>query len=73
MGKIQYTRLRARLEQAGITSYTCKRDNLIGEQTWVNIRRDGRIDTGTIAKLCDALRCQPGDILEYVPDDTDTN
>lgn len=23
----------------------------------------------TIAKICDALQCQPGDILRYVPDD----
>ena len=23
----------------------------------------------TIAKICEALQCQPGDILQYVPDD----
>lgn len=23
----------------------------------------------TLNKICEALRCQPGDILEYVPDD----
>ena len=23
----------------------------------------------TLAKLCDALNCQPGDLLEYVPDE----
>ena len=25
----------------------------------------------TIAKICDALQCQPGDILEYVPEDAE--
>ena len=24
----------------------------------------------TLAKICSALECQPGDILEYVPDET---
>jgi len=25
----------------------------------------------TLSKICDALDCQPGDILEYQPDDDD--
>jgi len=25
----------------------------------------------TIAKICEALQCQPGDILEYVPEATE--
>ena len=29
------------------------------------------IDTVTIGKLCAMLDCQPGDILEYVPDTSD--
>ena len=27
----------------------------------------------TLAAICDALDCQPGDILEYQPDDTPTS
>ena len=27
-----------------------------------------RITTDSIAALCEALNCQPGDLLEYVPD-----
>lgn len=27
----------------------------------------------TISKICEALECQPGDILQYVPDETDGN
>ena len=33
------------------------------------IKEGGDIDTRTIAKLCKLLNCQPGDILEYVPDE----
>ncbi|MHC4088727.1 MAG: helix-turn-helix domain-containing protein [Planctomycetota bacterium] len=28
-----------------------------------------RIDLGTLAGLCDALRCQPGDLFTYVEND----
>ena len=28
-----------------------------------------RIDRSTLDKLCKALDCQPGDLLEYVPDE----
>ena len=28
-----------------------------------------RVDTVTINRLCAALECQPGDIMEYLPDD----
>ncbi len=27
-----------------------------------------RIDFATLGKLCAALDCQPGDLLEYIPD-----
>lgn len=27
-----------------------------------------RVDLGTLEGLCRALDCQPGDLLEYVPD-----
>lgn len=27
-----------------------------------------RIDLGTLNKLCAVLNCQPGDLLEYIPD-----
>lgn len=27
----------------------------------------------TLAAICDYLECQPGDILEYVPDEEDSN
>lgn len=28
----------------------------------------GHTDTRTIQKLCELLNCQPGDIMEYIPD-----
>ena len=66
---IKYDKLVAELEQRGITSYTLKAkyNNIIGQATYKKIKEGGDIDTRTIAKLCELLNCQPGDILEYVP------
>ena len=38
----------------------------------VSILKNGKakaLKISTLVKLCQALDCQPGDILEYVPDD----
>ena len=32
----------------------------------------GHIDTRTIENLCAYLRCQPGDLMEYVPGEETT-
>ena len=65
---IKYDKLIALMREKGITSYTLKRDNIIGQATYKKIMEGGDIDTRTIAKLCKLLECQPGDILEYAPD-----
>ena len=49
-----------------MTSYTVKRDNIIGQATFKKIKEGGDIDTRTIAKMCEIFECQPGDLLEYV-------
>lgn len=66
---IKYDKLIALMREKGITSYTLKRDNIIGQATYKKIMEGGDIDTRTIAKLCKLLECQPGDILEYAPDE----
>ena len=68
---IKYDKLIKLMEQAHINTYVIKRDKIIGQASYAKILSGGDIDTRTINKLCKALNCQPGDILEYVPDDTD--
>lgn len=63
---IVYDKMLKLMKERGITSYTCKRDNIIGQATYRKIKEGGDIDTRTIAKMCEVLNCQPGDILEYV-------
>ena len=66
---IVYNKLINLMQKRGITSYTMKKDNIIGQATFKKIKEGGDIDTRTIAKLCALLGCQPGDILEYVADE----
>lgn len=68
MGKIVYNKLLNKLEEQGLTTYKIRKDKIISESTLQNIREGKRITTDSIAALCAALNCQPGDILEYIPD-----
>ena len=68
MVAILYDKLLELLKEKGITSYTVKKSGVIGQATWKKIHEGGHIDTRTINALCELLDCQPGDILEYVPD-----
>lgn len=67
-GKIIYDKLLALMEIKGLTTYRIRKEKIISESTLQNIREGKRITTDAVAALCDALDCQPGDILEYVPD-----
>ena len=69
MGKIVYTKLLNLLEEHGLTTYKIRKEKIISESTLQNIREGKRITTDSIAALCEALNCQPGDLLEYVPDE----
>ncbi len=68
---IKYDKLLKLMNDKGVTSYTIKKENIIGQATLKKIKEGGDIDTRSIAKLCAYLNCQPGDILEYMPDESD--
>lgn len=66
---ISYQKLLRLFEERGITSYTIKRDKVIGQASWKTIHEGGHIDTRTIERLCEYLHCDVGDIIEYKSDD----
>ena len=45
------------------------RENGIHSATIAKLDRGGAVSTETIGKLCVLLSCQPGDIMEYIPDE----
>lgn len=67
---ICYNKMIALLEEHGITSYTVKKSGVIGQATWKKIHEGGHIDTRTVNALCALLNCQPGDLMEFIPDGT---
>ena len=70
---IKYDKLFALLKDRGYTTYKIRKDKLIGQGTLTALKTGkGGLDARTIAKLCEALGCQPGDIMEYAPDEPDS-
>jgi len=68
MGKIVYGKLLAMMDSKGLSTYKIRKNKIISESTLQKIRENRAITTDSIASLCEALDCQPGDLLEYVPD-----
>lgn len=67
MGTIVYNKLLALMEQKGLTTYKIRKEKIISESTLQKIRENKSITTDSIASLCEVLNCQPGDIMEYIP------
>lgn len=67
---IKYDKLFKIFEEKGITTYKIRKENIVSQGTLTKMKNgNGSIDTRTIDKICRVLNCQPGDILEYIPDD----
>ena len=69
---IKYDKLMNLHKEKGYTTYRIRKENIISQSALQKIRTGvGDIDTRTISKLCKVLECQPGDIMEYVEDETE--
>jgi len=66
---IEYKKLFALMKAKGLTTYRIREDNIISQSALTAIKNGKSVTVDTIAKLCAALDCQPGDILEYVPEE----
>ncbi len=67
---IKYDKLLKLLDVNGFTSYRIRKEKIMGQATLTAIKNGtGGLDHRTIAKLCDVLNCQPGDLMEYERDD----
>lgn len=64
---IIYKDIIGKLKESGYTTYTLMKQGLIGQSTLTNIRNGKPISTATLDVICDLLGCQPGDVLEHVP------
>ena len=57
------------LKNKGYSTYKLRKNKILGEATIQKYRNNECIDAITnLNLLCELLECQPGDIIEYVPD-----
>ena len=57
------------LKKGGYSTYRIRKDKLIGERALQNFREESVITAlDAASRVCQMLGCQPGDLLEYVPD-----
>ena len=65
-----YDKLFTLLKERGITKYQLRKERVVGVSALESMRTGkGHIDTRTLGYLCAYLHCQPGDIMEYIPDE----
>jgi len=56
----------AELKAKGYSSYKIRSEKLLSEGAIQNIRSGKPISWSNIEQICRLLKCQPGDIMEYV-------
>lgn len=56
------------LKDKGYTSYRLRHEKIMSEKNMTNIRNK-KVTMAVLNQLCQLLGCQPGEILEYLPDD----
>jgi len=64
---IKYDRLFALMEQKGVKQITLRTQG-VHPRTFQKLANSELIRSDTIDQFCRLLDCQPGDIMEYVPD-----
>lgn len=57
------------LKEKGFNTNVIRTKGLLSQSTLQKFREKKGISWENIEILCSLLNCQPGDILEYVPDD----
>lgn len=59
----------AALKEKGITTYQIRKDRLLSESTVQKLRAGVGVAWENIETLCRLLECQPGDLMEYIPEE----
>lgn len=67
-GSISYRKLFELMEQKKIKKQDLREKYEISPTIVNRLNHNNNVAVDTIMYLCEILECQPGDILEYVPD-----
>ena len=63
----------AALKEKGYTTYRIRKDRLLSESTVQKLRNRNPVAWENLETLCELLHCQPGDLVEYLPEDEAEN
>lgn len=55
------------LKDAGYSTYKIRNEKIFTEAQLQHLREDHLLTHDALDKLCRLLNCQPGDLLEYIP------
>lgn len=69
---LKYDKLWVTLKEKNISQYKLIKDYGIDKAQLHRLRKNMVVKTMILNRLCSILDCQIEDIVEYVPDDTDT-
>ena len=58
----------AELKKNGYSTTRIRKEKLIGQSYLQQIRHNELVSWKTIDTVCSLLQCQPGDLIEHVPD-----
>ncbi len=59
----------AALKAAGYSTYRIRKEKIISQSTLQKFRNGEIVNADNMALICKLLKCQPGDIIEYVETD----
>ena len=59
----------AALRAAGYSTYKIRNEKILTESQLQHLRRNHLLTHDAFDKLCRLLNCQPGDLVEYIPDE----
>ncbi|MCX4256190.1 MAG: helix-turn-helix domain-containing protein [Oscillospiraceae bacterium] len=62
----------AALKSAGYSTYKIRKEKIISQSTLQKFRNGEIVNADNMALICKLLKCQPGDIIEYVESDENT-
>ena len=66
---ISFEKLWEVMKEKGITQYALIKKYNVSPGQITRLKRNESVSTHTIELFCRILRCQVGDIMEYVPDE----
>lgn len=69
MDMISYDNLWKVMKEKGVTQYALIKHHHISPGQIMRLKRNESVSTHTIEVFCKILKCQVGDIMEYIEDD----